>query len=385
MATAAYPTREDEIVDAIADAARDGTTLTIGSGGSKAGFGANSSACTLAMNGFAGVVDYDPAELVLTVRPGTPLSEIQTLVASQAQMLAFEPFDHGPIYGRVIGAATIGGVVAAGVAGSQRVSSGGARDHLLGFRAVSGAGEAFVAGAKVVKNVTGFDLPKLAAGSWGRLFAMTEITLKVLPCPRVTATRLIEGLSLAQALKAMAMAMGSQAEIAAAAHVPGYQSGARELTVFRIQGFGPSVSARCAMLEALLCAVGRVETPGDDEAASLWNDLRTLAPIGSDRTLWRINVAPSAAQAVVSALHPLGAEWMLDWAGGLIWLGFDGDPNAVRDMAALGGGHATLVRASDKVRAAVPAFHPAAPGVAALEERVRRAFDPKGVFETGRF
>lgn len=385
MATAACPTREDEIADAIADAVRDGTTLAISGGGSKAGFGANSSTCNLAMNGFAGVVDYDPAELVLTVRPGTPLSEIQTLVASQAQMLAFEPFDHGPIYGRAVGAATIGGVVAAGVAGSQRVSSGGARDHLLGFRAVSGAGEAFVAGAKVIKNVTGFDLPKLAAGSWGRLFAMTELTLKVLPSPRVTATRLIEGLSMAQALKAMAMAMGSQAEIAAAAHLPGHRPGERGLTAFRLQGFGPSVSARCAMLEALLGAMGRVETPGDDEAAGLWSDLRTLAPVGSDRTLWRINVAPSAAQAVVSALRPLGAEWMLDWAGGLIWLGFDGDPNAVRDAAALGGGHATLVRASDEVRAAVPTFHPAAPGVAALEERVRRAFDPKGVFETGRF
>jgi glycolate oxidase FAD binding subunit len=387
MASAACPTREDEVADAISDAVRDGTRLAICGGGSKAGFGANSSTGILSMSGFAGVVDYDPAELVLTVRPGTPLSEIQKLVESQAQMLAFEPFDHGPIYGRAIGAATIGGVVAAGVAGSQRVSSGGARDHLLGFRAVSGAGAgaAFVAGAKVVKNVTGFDLPKLAAGSWGRLFAMTEITLKVLPCPRVTATRLIEGLSLAQAVKAMAMAMGSQAEIAAAAHLPGHRSGERGLTAFRIQGFGPSVSARCAMLEALLGAMGPVETPGDDEAAALWSDLRTLAPIGSDRTLWRINVAPSAAQAVVSALRPLGAEWMLDWAGGLIWLGFDGDPNAVRDAAALGGGHATLVRASDEVRAAVPTFHPAAPGVAALEERVRRAFDPNGVFETGRF
>lgn len=369
----------------IADAAREGARLAITGGGSKAGFGAPIEASPLAMSGFTGVVDYDPAELVLTVRAGTPLAEVEALVAGQNQMLAFEPFDHGPVYGLPAGAATIGGTVAAGVAGSQRLSHGGARDHLLGFHAVSGRGEPFVAGAKVVKNVTGYDLPKLAAGSWGRLFAMTEVTLKVLPRPRAYATRAIEGLDEVQAVKAMAVAMGSQAEIAAAAHLPGCGPKGRALTAFRIQGVGPSVTARGAMLDTLLAAFGKVEALGETEADRVWNGLRTLIPLPADQPLWRINVAPSASLAVVSALRPLGAQWLFDWAGGLIWMTLDGDPQAVRAAAAAAGGHAMLVRAPAATRAAVPAFHPQAPGVAALEERVRRAFDPAGLFETGRF
>ena len=378
MTADALPSREQDLADVIADAAREGAQLAIVGGGSKRDMGAATNAKALPMAGFAGVVDYDPAELVLTVRPGTPLAQVQALVAGEGQMLAFEPFDHGPIYGTVEGAATIGGVVAAGVAGSQRVSCGGARDHLLGFRAVSGRGETFVAGAKVVKNVTGYDLPKLAAGSWGRLFALTELTLKVLPRPKVVATRVVEGLGAAEAVAVMAKAMGSQAEVAAAAHIPGE----RPLTAFRVQGFGPSVTARCAMLEALLD--GAV-TPAEEQANAIWTDLRALAPLGRDRPLWRVNVPPSKGRDIVAAMEPRGADWMLDWAGGLVWLAFDGDAALVRDAARVAGGHATLVRAGEDLRAAVPAFHPAAPGLAALEARVRRAFDPAGVFETGRF
>lgn len=380
----ALPAREDELADAIADAARDNVRLAIAGGGSKAAFGAPVDARPLPMRGFAGVVDYDPAELVLTVRPGTPLSDVQALVAGQEQMLAFDPYDHGPIYGTPGGSATIGGAIAGGVAGSQRVSQGGARDHLLGFRAVSGRGELFVAGAKVVKNVTGYDLPKLAAGSWGRLFAMTELTLKTLPRPRESATWAIAGLTDAEALKAMASAMGSPAEVAAAAYRPADPGRGPALTAFRIQGFGPSVAARGAMLAALLTPLGRAEPLAAAQAGDFWNELRTLAPLPAASPLWRINVAPRAGLAIVDALRPLGARWLLDWAGGLIWLACD-DCEAVRTAASSAGGHATLVRAPEAVRVAIPAFHPQPAGVAALETRVRRAFDPAGLFETGRF
>src|SRR3546814_532187 len=171
-------------------------------------------------------------------------------------MLAFDPFDHGPILGGTAGAATIGGVVAAGVSGSLRLSGGGARDHLLGLRAVSGRGEVFVAGAKVVKNVTGYDLPKLAAGSRGRLFAITEMTLKVLPRAPIAATRAIAGLDPAAAVSLMAAAMGSQAEVGAAAYLPAALNDGQSLTLLRLLGFGPSVAARCRMIESLLGARG---------------------------------------------------------------------------------------------------------------------------------
>jgi glycolate oxidase FAD binding subunit len=379
------PASAADLIDAIADAARHGTRLAIAGGGSKAAIGAPAPDATpLDMTGFAGVIDYDPAELVLTVGAGTPLAEIQALVAGAGQMLAFEPFDHGPIFGRAAGMATIGGIVAAGVAGSRRLSAGGVRDHLLGFRAVSGRGEAFVAGAKVVKNVTGYDLPKLACGSWGRLFALTELTLKTLPAARACATRAIAGLDPQQAQKVMALAMGSQADVSAAAHIPAHVRSEGALTAIRIAGFGPSVVARCAMLDRLLAEHGPVLPLSDSEADAFWSGLRTLAPLGGSAPLWRINVPPSAGPQIVASL-PADAGWMFDWAGGLIWVAFEGPPFMLRTAAEAAGGHAALVRAPADMRARISALHPQPKGVAALEARVRRAFDPQSIFETGRF
>jgi glycolate oxidase FAD binding subunit len=383
MATGAIirPTTEDDLKDAIADAARAGARLEIRGSGSKAGIGAPREAAVLDMTGFAGIIDYDPAELVLTVGAATPLAQVEALVAAEGQMLAFDPFDHGPIFGRPAGTATIGGIVAAGVSGSRRVSRGGARDHLLGFHGVSGRGEAFVGGAKVVKNVTGYDLPKVVAGSWGRLAALTEVTVKVLPAGREQLTLALEGLDAPQAQAAMARAMGSQADVAAAAHLPGPSA----VTALRLEGFGPSVAARRTILAAMLADVGALRALDEDEAQALWTSVRTLAPLGDEPPLWRINTPPSQGPRVVAALAPLGARWLFDWAGGLIWLAFDGDPAMVRAAAEAAGGHAALVRAPDAMRHAVPALHPQSPGVRALEARVRRAFDPLGVFETGRF
>ncbi|UIJ45246.1 FAD-binding protein [Sphingomonas cannabina] len=432
------PTNEDEVRDAIADAIRAGATLDIRGGGSKAAIGAaRPEARILDLSGLSGVVDYDPAELVLTVRPGTPLVEVEALVAGRGQRLAFDPFDHGPLLGETSGAATIGGVVAAGVAGSLRLSGGAPRDHLLGLRAVSGRAETFVAGAKVVKNVTGYDLPKLAAGSWGRLFAITEMTLKVLPRPPIAATRAVEGLDPAAAVKVMAAAMGSPAEVGAAAYLPAGDG--PSVTALRLLGFGPSVTARCRMIEQVLGEHGKVVALDGEKDAAWWDRLRVpfskplpfrggvgggavpqaTSPVdrphpnpasgkqrpalfrssrGDDRPdapegeglvtetpLWRVNVPPSGGPSVAAALEPHGARWLFDWAGGLVWVAFDGDPALVRDAAAKAGGHAMLIRAPEAIRAAVPTLHPLAPGVAALEERVRRAFDPAGVFETGRF
>ena len=380
------PTTPDELADAIREAGHNGAKLAITGGGSKRDIGAHTeSARALDMRAFSGVVDYDPSDLVLSVGAGTPLAEVEALLAGENQMLAFEPWDHGPLFGRPAGQATIGGVVAAGVAGPRRLTMGGARDHLLGFEAVSGRGERFIGGGKVVKNVTGYDLPKLMAGSWGRLAALTRLTLKVLPRPRRSATLALDGLSDRQAHAAMAEAMGSHAEVCAAAHLPAALHGGRALTALRLQGFEPSVAARCALLPDLLRGHGNVRRLEPDEADAFWDAIRHASPLAGEAPLWRINVPPSGGCPVVAALEPLGARWLFDWAGALVWLAFDGDPALVREAAARAGGHAQLVRASEAMRAAVPAQHPRAPGVAALEARVRRAFDPLGIFETGRF
>jgi glycolate oxidase FAD binding subunit len=362
-----HPGSAEEVAEAVAGAAARGERLTIRGGGSKDGVGAPCETAVLDMGLLRGVVDYDPAELVLTVGAATPLAEVQALLAASGQMLAFDPFDHGPLFGDPAGKATIGGVLAAGVAGSQRLSQGGGRDHLLGFTAVSGRGEVFVAGAKVVKNVTGYDLPKLAVNSWGRLFAMTQVTLKVVPAPRRRATWVAEGLDFAAAQRLMAAAMGSTAEVAAAAYLPGERR-----TLLRVQGFGPSVEARGRLLAALGLA------QGDDGA---WDALRTLAPLPLDRPLWRINVPPSAAPAMMAALS---GEWLADWAGGLVWLASEQPADAVRAAAAAAVGHAMLVRGTGAMRRTVAALHPGAAGVAALEARIAAAFDPAGVFASPR-
>lgn len=383
--SALSPLTAEELCDAISQAGRAGDRLEIRGGGSKAAFGRSRDARLLDMRGFAGIVDYDPNELVLTVRAGTPLAEVAALVAARGQQLAFEPWDYGPFHQGELGRATIGGAVAAGVAGPQRLTMGSARDHLLGFTAVSGRGELFTAGARVVKNVTGYDLPKLLAGSWGRLAAITELTLKVLPAPRKRATMAMEGLDHRQAVAAMADALGSPAEIAAAAHIPARFGKGAALTLFRLQGFEPSVDARCNLLPVLLAEYGAAALLDPDMAETLWRDVREGSVFDPAVPLWRINVPPSGAISVIESLEPLGARWVMDWAGGLVWLELDSHVADVRASAEAAGGHATLVRASAEMRESVSAQHPRAPSVAAIEARVRQAFDPLGVFETGRF
>ena len=378
------PATIDELAGLFAEAAARGRKIELRGGGSKSSLGADRQADIVDMRSFSGIADYDPPELVLTVGAGTPLAEVERLVDNQNQMLAFDPFDHGPVLGGTSGQATIGGVITAGVGGSGRLTAGGARDHLLGFTAVSGRGERFVGGGKVVKNVTGYDLPKLVAGSWGRLVALTEVTLKVLPRPPVVVTMAVAGLDHHAAQRAMACAMGSSAEVGAAAHLPvGPDSTA--LTLFRVPGFAPSVAARCAALPELLRDHGRLFALPEDEAAVCWTAIREVRPLRDAPVLWKINVAPSSGPALVDHFAPLGASWLFDWAGGLVWLGFDGNPGLVRQAAEAVGGHATLVRAPDALRNTLPMQHPRMPGVAALEARVRRAFDPAGIFETGRF
>jgi len=298
-------------------------------------------------------------------------------------MLAFEPFDHGLFYGAKPGHATIGGVVAAAVCGPRRLTMGGARDHLLGFKAVSGRGEVFVGGGKVVKNVTGFDLPKVMVGSWGRLAALTQVTLKVMPRPRTQIAVVCEGLTTEQACHAMAAAMASHAEVSSAAHFPADQNRAR--TVFRLEGFPASVASRFEMLRDLLEEDGDLHVLEEESARFLWSGIADASVLGRDTILWRVVVPPSAICGFLASVEPFGVNWLLDWAGGMAWVAYDGAAEPLRSAAAEAGGHATLVRGPESLRATVPMFHPRSPAVTRLSERVRRAFDPASVFETGRF
>ncbi len=303
-------------------------------------------------------------------------------------MLAFEPYDFAGVVSGEQGRSTIGGVVSAGFAGSRRISAGGVRDHVLGFAAVNGRGESFKAGGKVVKNVTGYDLPKLVAASWGQLVVLTEITLKVLPRPPIARTLVIRGLSNQSAVDLMTQAMRSQTEVSAASHRPA--SGAHNaMTSIRIEGFGPSVDAREKMLKRMFADRGDIETLGNEQGDALWRRIAVAADLAVDGrpVLWRICAPPSQGASLLSGIAELGGDALLDWAGGLCWARMPADSSvaAVRQLAETAGGHATLIDAPGEIRAVAPALHPEPAGIAALSKRVRQSFDPSGVFDTGRF
>ena len=377
------PATSAELVELIGRAAAIASPLELYAGGSKrAVANPRREAQPVDLGAFAGVVDYEPSELVMTVRPATPLAEVEALLAKNGQMLAFEPWDAGVLWGTA-GKSTIGGVIAAGLAGPRRLSAGGARDHLLGFHAVSGRGEAFKAGGKVVKNVTGYDLSKLIAGSWGQLAIMTELSLKVLPAPRSTVTVVVEGLAAEAAVRAMSTAMGSRMSPAAAAFVPAQESD-RSRTCLRIEGFAESVAERARQLAVLLASYGPVGELDAQSALSFWRDVREAAALQTSEVLWRAHLSPSAAADLADALDAAGADWFMDWAGAALWIGAHSGKD-VRSLVAAHGGHAMLMRAPDELRATAPIRHPEAPAVAALSARVRHAFDPAGILDLRRF
>jgi glycolate oxidase FAD binding subunit len=357
---------------------------------------------TLDLSSLSGVTLYEPAELVLSAKAGTPLSEIEALTAASRQELAFEPMDYGPLLGAPAGNATLGGVLAANLCGPRRLKAGAARDHFLGVSAVSGRGETFKSGGRVVKNVTGYDLCKLLAGSWGTLAVMTEVTIKTLPRAETEETVLVFGLDDAAAGRAMAAALGSFADVSGAAHlsaavarriaeVAGASSAA---TAFRVEGVAPSVAHRKAVLEKLLAPLGPLGALGEPASRALWRAIRDVLPFaadgpGGERYVWRISTAPLRGAEIGRTLcETAGAEILYDWAGGLIWAALpptdDAGAGLVRSTVAPAGGHATLIRAPAAVRAAVAVFAPEAPALAALTKRVREGFDPRGVLNPGR-
>ena len=395
-----------EVEAAVQDALGAGRTLEVVGRGSKRAIGrAAQWDATLDLSGLTGVTLYEPAELVLSARAGTPLAEIEALVAEHDQELSFEPMDYGPLLGLPPGQGTLGGAVAVNLSGPRRVKAGAARDHFLGFTAVSGRGETFKSGGRVVKNVTGYDLPKLMAGSWGTLAAMTDVTVKVLPRMESEETLLLHGLRDAEAIRAMSLAAGSAGEISAAAHLPASAAtaipsdavtrAAGPVTVIRLEGVPPSIAHRRALLRDLLRGFGEITSVEKADSRALWRAIRDavpFAPQGSERDgpVWRISTTPMRGAEVVAritAAHE-GTAVFYDWAGGLIWAMLprseDAGASAVRTAVALAGGHATLVRAPAQIRAAVAVFEPEDAGLATLTKRVKESFDPRRILNPGR-
>ena len=351
------------------------------------------------------VKSYEPNELIITVEAGAPVSDVKSLIDSKNQQFAFEPIDTAPLLGAPAGG-TIGGMIASGLAGPRRIQAGGGRDHLLGAHAVSGFGDSFKTGGKVVKNVTGYDVCKLLAGSWGTLAVMTELTLKVLPRPEGERTVVMRSLDDITANKAMTAALGSPFDVCGAAHVPKSAfrgaSGAlgqlgspqNAVTLLRLEGITASAAHRAAALARLLSPFGAAEIVEDGTSAAIWASVRDVEPFAAGGALgawpvWRIICPPAIGGALGERLaRDTGGDIIYDWGGGLIWAALPPKPDAqaslVRTRADVAGGHAMLLRASEEVRRNVDVFHPPKGGVAALSERLRNSFDPKSILNRGR-
>ncbi|MGQ0457830.1 MAG: FAD-binding protein [Hyphomicrobium sp.] len=348
-----------------------------------------------------GVTLYEPNELVMSARAGTPLIEIEAELASRGQMLPFEPVDIGPATGGRADHLSIGGVFATNLSGARRVATGGARDHLLGVRAVNGRGEVFKSGGRVMKNVTGLDVARGLTGSWGTLAVITEATFKVVPAPQTTMTLVFSGLPDDLAIEALTTAMGTPFEASGAAHLPKRVaarlttpalSGANNaLTLLRLEHFAASISYRRDKLAAALKIFGAPMTLASVESAQLWRELRALSimPYSADTNLWRISTAPSNGPQIVAAIQKfMPADAFYDWSGGLVWLetpaAADAGAADVRRAVAVRGGHATLIRATPQVRGAVDVFEPMKPEIERLTRGVKEAFDPAGILNRGR-
>lgn len=391
------PSNENDLKAAVEQACADGRSLELVGSGSKRSLGRPlETDDRLDLSKLEGIVDYEPAELVLTVKPGTRLAEIESLLFDADQALAFEPPDYSELLGGEH-SGTVGGMIACNLSGPRRIKAGAARDHLLGFRGVTGHGQAFKSGGKVVKNVTGYDLSKLVTGSMGTLAALSEVSIKTLPKPETTWTLVLRDLDDRAALAAMTKAITSSHEISGAAHLPtsvparlGF--GTAALTALRLEGPGPSVEARFSALTKDLGGGDKLEDTG---SLTLWRGLRDIAPLTArpDQAVWRLSVPPKAGPDVVAAVQAmLEITYYFDWAGGLVWLATadhgDAGAGAIRSAIAMvpaaGSGHATLIRAPESVRASVPVFHPQPAPLAALTKRVKESFDPHRVFNPGR-
>ncbi|SPF77080.1 putative FAD-linked oxidoreductase [Aliiroseovarius pelagivivens] len=368
------PTSEQNLSDLIQ--AAEGPIRILG-GGTR-DIGAPVDGTLVSTAGLSGVTLYEPGALTLVAQSGTPLEEISTLLVKEGQRLSFEPSDLRGLLG-TSGASTIGGVVATNASGPRRVQVGAARDFCLGVRFVDGAGRVLKNGGRVMKNVTGYDLVKLMAGSWGTLGVMTEVSLKVMAIPETETTLVGEGQTATQAVESLSAALGSPFDVTGAAFAEGK-------TFVRIEGLEASVSYRTAELANGVLA--GFQPVSGAASSDIWARIRDVSSFADrDGAVWRISVKPSDGPRLVATLEDLAPDAIYDWGGGLVWLHVadQADAGAARVRAELAklGGHATLVRAPAEVRAAIPVFQPEPAPIAALTRGLRQKFDPRGILNPG--
>jgi glycolate oxidase FAD binding subunit len=360
---------EKDIAEFVRDAYGASRKLRIVGGGTRQALGnACQSDAVLSTAGLNGISLYEPSALTIVAAAGTPLADIEKTLAAEGQRLPFEPMDHRGLLGSS-GTPTIGSVVACNISGPARIQAGACRDSLIGVRLVDGVGRVIKNGGRVMKNVTGYDLVKLMAGSFGTLGVLTEVAFKVLPAPVASATVSVAGLSDEQAVEAMSLGLTAPYDVNGAAHM-----GA--VTMLRVEGFKASVAYRAEQLKTLLAPLGKVSIINDDTA---WKSVRDVEPFcGLDTDVWRISVAPSDGPKVAAALRKMddGVQVIYDWGGGLLWISSPANTD-VRAVLSGISGYVECIRGKGQKRV------PQNAAIARIEQGLRAKFDPKNILNAG--
>ena len=394
MSGALAPTHEAGVVEAILAARAANEPLLVQGRGTKAGMlRPVQAARELSTRNLDAVSLYSPQELIVSAGAGITIPDLEARLAEGGQGIIAEPPNLAALLGTE-GEQTLGGVVATNLSGPRRVAWGAMRDHVMGVRAVNGAGEVIRSGGRVLKNVTGLDLCKLLTGSYGTLAVITEVTLKVLPRAELTGSLLLHGLDAVRGVAALSAALGSPYGVSGAAWLPAGAAdrvpelaGHGAVALVRIEDFAKSVEYRLGRLTTDLAAFGSAVLLDDGASRAAWLAIRDAVPLRADPgdAIWRVSVRPSNGPAVVAALDAAGARCFLDWGGGLVWVA---GPVALHDrvMAAAraGRGTWTLLRAPEPMRAAVDVVPPEAAALARITRRVKAAMDPGGILNPGR-
>ncbi len=395
------PATEWELKSMITALVESQVPVEIMGSGTKRGVGRPLSApVALTTTGLRGISLYEPTELVMSVRAGTPVSQIEVELATRGQMLPFEPIDLGPALGTNAGLQTIGAVFAANISGSRRIAAGAARDFLLGVQGVNGRGESFKSGGRVMKNVTGLDVGRGLAGSWGTLAVLSEVTFKVLPLPDDVATLVFSGLTDDLAVELMSTALGLPFEVSGTVHLPAslvrrlshaaLRTERTSLTALRLENFTRSVAYRKEKLIQALVAYGTPMELDLENSLEFWGEMRRLSVMSAKPShLWRISTTPKMAPKLVYSIRRhMPVEAFYDWSGGLVWLetpeSADAGSADIRRAVATHGGHATLIRADAAVRQMVDVFQPIVPALERLTRGLKQVFDPLHLLNPGR-
>jgi glycolate oxidase FAD binding subunit len=395
------PDTVEELAYLVAEAADTRTPLEVMGHGTKREVGRLVQyGAVLSTESLVGVSLYEPTELVLVALAGTPVAQIEQMLAENDQELPFEPVDLGPVLGFGPGQATIGGVLATNISGSRRILSGSARDHLLGVQAVNGRGETIRSGGRVMKNVTGYDLSRALAGSWGTLAVLTEVAIKVLPTQREVHTLLCFGLADPTGVEVLGLALGTPFEVSGTVHVNGelarrfsdeeISRPGQSVTAIRVENFPASARYRASRLKQMLQAYAPALELDTARSRMFWDDVKSLRMFErTGRPLWRISMAPTSGPKLVHSLaRKIDVCALYDWSGGLIWLDTppitDAGAVEIRRTLAEFGGHATLIRAEPQARAVIDVFQPLDAPLMALTAALKQAFDPVGILNPGR-